>query len=101
MTLRLSREELEFLRETVVRPLSAEGYRVWCFGSRARGDGARYADVDLLIEGPGKSRSLISDINETLINSNFPYKVDLVLESDLADSYRASVMADRVEIPPG
>jgi len=64
--------------------------------SRARGEGSRYADVDLLIEGPGTPRQMLGQIGEQLTDSNFPYKVDLVLEADLADSYRESVMADRV-----
>mgnify|MGYP000459166604 CR=1 FL=1 len=93
---KLSNEELEFIRQKVVRPLNTAGYQVWCFGSRARGEGSRYADVDLLIEGPGQPRALLSDINEQLIDSNFPYKVDLVLASDLAKSYWDGVMADRI-----
>ncbi len=100
MTINLTKEELAFLRQVVVRPLSAAGYRTWCFGSRARGDNARYADVDLLIEGPGKPRALISAISEQLIDSNFPYKVDLVLASDLAESYQSSVMDDRCLLEP-
>lgn len=96
MSLRLTSAELEFLNTSVVAPLSELGYRVWCFGSRARGEGAQYADVDLLIEGPGRPRALISEINERLVESSFPYKVDLVLESDLAESYREGVLAERV-----
>ncbi len=96
MSISLSDEELKFLGENVVKPLSSIGYKVWCFGSRARGDGAKFADVDILIEGPGKPRAVISEIEERLIESNFPYKVDLVLEVDLAESYRDSVFADRV-----
>lgn len=95
---RLTEEERQFLTRTVAEPLAEAGYRVWCFGSRARGEGARYADVDLLVEGPDKPRALISEINERLVESNFPYKVDLVLEADLAESYRASVLAERVPL---
>jgi len=99
MTLRLSQAELDFLATNVVRPLQKAGYRVSCFGSRARGEGAAYADVDLLIEGPGKPRKLLGEINERLIESNFPYKVDLVLEADLAESYREGVMREKIPLP--
>lgn len=98
MSIRLTDDERSFLEDTVAKPLARAGYRVWCFGSRARGEGARYADVDLLVEGPDKPRALIGEINERLIQSNFPYKVDLVLEQDLAESYRDSVMAERVPL---
>jgi predicted nucleotidyltransferase len=100
MTLRLTDEELAFLQEVVVAPLAASGYRVWCFGSRARGEGARYADVDLLVTGTGKPRGLIGELSERLVESRFPYKVDLVLESDLAESYREGIMAERVLLDP-
>ena len=98
MTVRLSHQELAFLQDKVVAPLAEHGYRVWCFGSRARGGGARYADVDLLITGPGKPRALIGAISEQLIESRFPYKVDLVLEADLAESYRERIQAERVPL---
>jgi len=98
MNIRLTEEERSFLEEIVAKPLARAGYRVWCFGSRARGEGARYADVDLLVEGPDKPRALIGEINERLVESNFPYKVDLVLEQDLAESYRENVMAERVPL---
>ena len=98
MTLRLSKAELEFLGANVVQPLAEAGYRVWCFGSRARGEGAPYADVDLLVEGKGRPRQLLGEIRERLIESNFPYKVDLVLEADLAESYREGVLAERVPL---
>jgi predicted nucleotidyltransferase len=98
MNIRLTEEERSFLEEIVAKPLARAGYRVWCFGSRARGEGARYADVDLLVEGPDKPRALIGEINERLVESNFPYKVDLVLEQDLAEGYRENVMAERVPL---
>ncbi|WP_035518267.1 nucleotidyltransferase family protein [Pseudohaliea rubra] len=98
MTLRLSEAELAFLDANVVQPLHQAGYRVSCFGSRARGGGAPYADVDLLIEGSGKPRQLVGEINEKLTESNFPYKVDLVLEADLAESYRDGVMREKIPL---
>lgn len=100
MTLCLTSGELAFLERTVVEPLAEAGYRVSCFGSRARGEGAPYSDVDLLVEGPGRPRALLSVINERLVESNFPYKVDLVLEADLADSFRSNVLAERVPLTP-
>lgn len=98
MTLRLSKAELAFLDANVVQPLVKAGYRVSCFGSRARGEGAPYADVDLLVEGPGKPRQLMGEINERLTESNFPYKVDLVLAADLAESYREGVMQEKIPL---
>ncbi|KGE03042.1 hypothetical protein HRUBRA_02372 [Pseudohaliea rubra DSM 19751] len=52
----------------------------------------------MLIEGSGKPRQLVGEINEKLTESNFPYKVDLVLEADLAESYRDGVMREKIPL---
>jgi len=102
----LSAAERELIAHEVIQPLQAAGLRVWCFGSRARGDASRYADIDLLIGAANEEqplderavRQLLGVIDERLVESNFPYKVDLVLENDLAHAYRESVEGERIEL---
>jgi len=94
----LTDSEQQFLQREVVLPLTRAGFRVWCFGSRARGEQQRFSDVDLLVDGPGHSRAVIGEIEEKLVDSHFPYKVDIVAEADLASSYRESVRRERVPL---
>ena len=90
----LEPEEVDFLLSKVVLPLEAAGAEVGCFGSRATGSHHKWSDIDLLImHDNARIRSTISRLNEYLEDSRFPYKVDLVPEADLAESYRGSVMA--------
>lgn len=92
----LTDKELSFLKDELVRPMSQLGAKVYVFGSRARGDHQQFSDLDILIE-PGEEdiKSSLLLIKEKLEESNFPYKVDIVLFSDLATSYRENVLMDR------
>lgn len=95
----LSSDQYMFIKETVVSPLSKENAKVWCFGSRARGDFREFSDLDLLVECQSYNKDInlkISNIEELLINSNFPFKVDLVLSKNLAKSYADKVNSEKV-----
>lgn len=86
--------EFAYIVNKVVVPIEAQNGRVFCFGSRARGEHQQFSDLDLLVRGDESLKPKIFEIMETLENENFPYKVDIVLESELADSYRESVIKD-------
>jgi predicted nucleotidyltransferase len=102
----LDAAEHAFIERQVVAPLRAAGHRVWCFGSRARGDASGFSDVDLLVSpatsgsaaGARTARALIGAIREQLEESRFPYKVDLVYEPDLAEAYREAVTRERIAL---
>lgn len=99
MNFGLSPEERTFILNTVVKPLKGKNAIVWCFGSRARGDHRQFSDLDLLIDAPNLNQETllsISQIEETLINSNFPYKVDLVLLKNLAENYSKKILSEKV-----
>ncbi len=61
----LTDSQYKYIYETVVAPIANKGARIWCFGSRARGDHKPYSDLDLAIESHSDLHSLIS-----LIRSN-------------------------------
>ncbi|MCB0370139.1 MAG: nucleotidyltransferase domain-containing protein [Bdellovibrionales bacterium] len=83
----LTEEQYKYISETVVHPLEQAGARVWCFGSRARGNNQKFSDLDLMIESSNDLTILISQIKETLTNSHLPFKVDIVPLSEFAASY--------------
>lgn len=92
----LTDSEYNYITKTVVEPLSARGAVVWCFGSRARGTHQKFSDLDLMIESPDVLQPLLSEIAETLIESNFPYKVDLVELRIFAKSYLSQFYQERL-----
>ena len=96
----LDPKQFRFIQERVVRPLELMGAEVWCFGSRATRTHRDFSDLDLMICGADDSiRPLVGQIQESLIESSFPFKVDLVLLQDFACSYRARFESEKVRFP--
>ena len=94
----LDKKNYDFLLNNLLKTFQGTRARLWCFGSRARGDNNPTSDIDILIEGDETLRKKVGVVSEFFQNSNFPIKVDFVLSCDLADSYRENVMKDRIEI---
>ena len=77
-----------------------EGPRCGCyiFGSRVGTSYHHHSDVDILYSmsaGKTVDAVAISKIREAIEESRFPFKVDLVDEKDLAESYRSNVSRTR------
>jgi predicted nucleotidyltransferase len=96
----LTEDEYALIERLVVEPLGQLGVRVWCFGSRARGDHRPASDLDLLVEAHDDVKGKLFEISEDLIESDFPYKVDLVDQKSLAKSYGAQIERERVLLSP-
>jgi len=95
----LNESEFDYFQKELVSPLKKIGAKVWVFGSRARGDHHKFSDIDILIESSNKeTNTLLSMIRERFEEGNFPYKIDLLLIEDLAQSYKDNVLNDRVKI---
>lgn len=97
----LSPNQLAYIQNEVIDPISDLGGQVFCFGSRARGNHHEFSDLDLMIEGPRTValEGLVSQIQEKVTQSNFPYKVDLVFLEDFALSYKANYESEKTHWP--
>lgn len=95
----LTEEQWKILLDLVISPLKTKGCRVYIFGSRVTQNFHSHSDVDILYSPESELPSgFIGKINESIEESRFPFRVDLVRESELARSYRDSVMKNRVEV---
>ncbi len=97
----MTEDQFQILDSLVIGPLKKNGARVFLFGSRATGQHHPHSDVDILYKpGPNfeLATNLISEIKESIEESRFPFKVELVAESDLAESYKPSVTKNLVEL---
>lgn len=92
----LTPQEHGYIYATVVEPLTRLGARVYCFGSRARGDHQPFSDLDLMVEADQELGATIGALQEVLSNSNFPYKVDLVEFCHFAEAYQGGYRHERV-----
>ena len=93
----ISRVHWELIDRILLKPIRKVGGRVWVFGSRARGDYAKFSDLDILLDGAIEP-AFLSSISEDLEESTLPFRVDLVCDRDLADAYRAGVLKERVAV---
>ena len=93
--------QFKMLEDMVITPLKSSGAKVYIFGSRVAGHQHSHSDVDLLYSLPEKKdlpAGFISNITESIEESRFPFKVDLVNEEELALSYRERVMSERIQV---
>lgn len=97
----LDQKSQSVLERLMIEPLKSMGCHVWVFGSRARGDYSEFSDIDLLFEKPNGVTlpvGFLSELRESLEESNLIYKVDLVDIDELAKSYEAGVKRDRIPL---
>jgi len=97
----LTDEQYGILSELVIRPLQAAGAEVYLFGSRATGHHHPFSDVDLVFVLPPKKWIQSGDLREIkqrIEESHFPFAVDLVDWNELVDSYRPSVLEQRIHL---
>ncbi|MEK6705477.1 MAG: nucleotidyltransferase domain-containing protein [Bdellovibrionota bacterium] len=93
----LSETSWKLVEQIALEPLKRTGAQVFVFGSRARGDHYEFSDLDLLVFNL-KNAKLLSGIKEQLEESSLPIRVDIVLNEDLADSYRNNVDSEKIKI---
>lgn len=94
----LSAEDWSIVEREAIAPLQRRGCALYVFGSRARGDHQPFSDLDLLVDAAGDISDVLSEIRDTLEESELPIKVDVVLRSELAESYRPFVDAEMVAV---
>lgn len=73
------------------------GVQVLAFGSRATGHAKPWSDLDLCLRGP-VSRSALSALREALVDSDLPWRVDLLFWDDLEESFQKIIARDGVDI---
>ncbi len=97
----LTDSEYSFLDQHLIQPLKARKAKIFVFGSRVHTKHHRFSDIDLLIienEHHPIDSTFISSLLIFFEESQFPYKIDLVNNKNLAKSYRQNVEASMVEI---
>jgi predicted nucleotidyltransferase len=90
--------EWQLVEDLLIKPLKDKGCQLYVFGSRARGDFGKFSDLDILISGAEGLEDLVHEINDALVESELPIKIDLVMSQELAKSYESNVSRERLEI---
>ena len=100
MNLGLSDREAAILIEIFSTRLP--GIEVRAFGSRARGEGRRFSDLDLALMTIRTLEPLErAELREALSESDLPFRVDFLDWSAASLEFRAAIEKDLVSFPMG
>lgn len=100
MGIDLSAQQLAEVR-TILSDLIPD-MTVWAFGSRVTGTAREYSDLDLaLITNEPVSLALKADLVACFVESNLPFKVDLVDWASTSENFRNIILANKVVIHEG
>ena len=88
---------IEDVRRIVLAGLKGHPAKVYLHGSRARGDAARWSDIDVaVLPLEPFPLGLLAAIREELEESRVPYKVDVVDLSKTEPSFRERIKREGV-----
>ncbi len=94
-------QQYQILNDLVIAPLKKQHAQVFIFGSRTGDKHHPYSDVDLLFKlqpGTRLPSGFIAKIKDDIEESKFPFKVDIVDDQSLANSYRTTVYSQMIEL---
>ena len=90
-------EPREWEELTAILRAYVPGRRVWAFGSRATGQRVkRYSDLDLLVDGEDLSMREAAMLEEALVESRLPFKVDVLQMGEIAAEFRERIAGEMV-----
>jgi predicted nucleotidyltransferase len=77
-------------------------FEVRAFGSRARGTTKKASDLDLVIMTSVPLETLrMADLKEAFIESDLPFKVDIVDWADTKDTFRKLILSEYIVLKTG
>lgn len=71
--------------------------KIYLYGSRARGTNSQWSDIDIALNaGKVLPQLSIGELNDIMIASNLPYKVDIVDFNAISDTMRNIIDQEKV-----
>lgn len=94
----LTLEQLNLIKHVLSKHLSKTA-KVWIFGSRVTGKAKPYSDIDLVIDlSEPAPIELLAALTNSFIDSELPYKVDLVDWCSIDNDFRDLISQKRQRI---
>lgn len=76
------------VKAIIFQHLNPKDYKIFIFGSRARGMHAKYSDIDIGIEGSPLPAKTKIELEEAFEESDLPYNVDIVDFSTVSEKFK-------------
>ncbi len=92
----LEQKYIDFIKKAFDEHLS--NYKLYLFGSRAKGKARKYSDIDLAVESPELTSSIKSTLETYFVDSTIPYEIDIVDLNDISETFKNLITDDLVRL---
>ncbi len=94
----LTEIQYSFVKASLIEFLKfKKNYKIFVFGSRAKGSERQYSDIDLWIDSEPELTDIeISTFADKIELSDLPIKIDVVTDRTCLDEYRGRILSERV-----
>ena len=73
-------------------------YKLYLFGSRAKGRARKYSDIDLAVDSPELTDKIKADLEIYFTNSTIPYEIDIVDLNNISEKFKNIISDDLVKL---
>lgn len=73
-------------------------YKLYLFGSRAKGRARKYSDIDLAVDSAELTDKIKSDLEIYFTDSTIPYEIDIVDLNNINDNFKNLIKNDLREL---
>lgn len=93
----ISGEQWEIVRR--ILQTHVPDYEVWAFGSRTQGTAKKFSDLDIVVVTDIRLPIQVSaELDDSFIESDLPWKVDILDWSTIDDSFRRIILKNHVVV---
>jgi len=92
----LNEKYISFIKKTFDEHLTE--YKLYLFGSRAKGNAKKYSDIDLAIDSKNFNSEIKSKLENFFSNSTIPYEIDIIDLNNINDQFKQLIKNDLIEI---
>ena len=92
----LDEKYIKFIKKAFDERLT--NYKLYLFGSRAKGRARKYSDIDLAADSAELTDKIKSDLEIYFIDSTIPYEIDIVDLNKINDNFKNLIKDDLTEL---
>lgn len=92
----LDEKYINFIKKAFDERLN--NYKLYLFGSRAKGRARKYSDIDLAVDSTELTDKIKSDLEIYFEDSTIPYEIDIVDLNKINEKFKNIISDDLTEI---
>jgi len=92
----LDEKYINFIKKAFDERLN--NYKLYLFGSRAKGRARKYSDIDLAVDSAELTDKIKSDLEIYFEDSTIPYEIDIVDLNNISEKFKNIISDDLTEL---